>query len=60
MKVINDGEQIKITATFWEAAILTDMAQMAERAYERAGVPEFAEYARQVLEELKNAELVIK
>lgn len=60
IRVINDGKHITIKATFHDAAMLTEMVRTAEKAYERAGVPEYAEQARQLVDQLTNGQTLIK
>lgn len=60
MEVSNNGERITITATYWEAAAITEAIRKSITAYELEGATEFADNARQLVDELTNDVQIIK
>lgn len=54
MKVINNGKHITIKASFYEAAVITEAIRRGAMQYEQESLSEFAEEARQIVEELTN------
>lgn len=54
MEVSNNGEHITIVATYWEAATIVEAIRKSINAYEAEGSTEFADNARQLVEELTN------
>lgn len=54
MKVINNGKHIMIEASFYEAAAITEAIRTGAQQYEQKGLSEFAEEARQIIEDLTN------
>lgn len=54
MKVVHNGEHITIQASFLETAALTDALRRSIAYYESKGATEFANEARQLVDNLTN------
>ena len=58
MKVINDGEGLKVEMSYTEASIITEALRKGAKAYENENAPEFSEQVNVLLDELMNEQII--
>ena len=58
MKVTNNGKGLIIEVSYFEAASITEAIRKSIFAYEKEGSKEFADQARELVDELMNNQVV--